>query len=243
MILKTEDFREDLDLLINNIGKNNFAFTRFGDGEMMIINNQFIDLLDKNTGEFKYDPSDASYQLSQSLLSKSFSFEKENYFVGLPCPCCVGWPKHLFMIKACGLPKRNITWANLFVNSNYRYFIEKLPEVFKDKKVHLISNENSTVSEMPFQIYRHYKVGRDAWKNDLQIIEYIKQEITINNYENHIFLFCAGPLSNIACCELFDFNEKNTFIDCGSIFDPYLGLGQTRDYLKGGFDARKKCLW
>jgi hypothetical protein len=53
--------------------KEPFAIVRFGDGEMMLMNKQPIDLMHKGVGEFKYDGSEV-YSKSISMLSESFRF-------------------------------------------------------------------------------------------------------------------------------------------------------------------------
>lgn len=242
-MFKTKNFREDLDILLNKIKDENIAFSRFGDGEMSIIKKQTIDLLDKNTGEFRFSPDEKKYNIPYQLLAKSFTTNMKNYYISISCPCCVGQTKHLEMLKASGLDRQKITWANLFVNSNYYYFMTNINKFLKDKEVYLISNKNSKIDRMPFNIRGHYPVGADSWLNDLGLIDEIKSDINKNNIKNSCFLFCAGPLSNIACCELFGYNNNNTYLDCGSVFDVLLGLGKTRGYLRGEKTLQKTCIW
>jgi DNA repair photolyase len=42
---------------------------------------------------------------------------------------------------------------------------------------------------------------------------------------------------------LWNINKKNTYIDIGSILDPYLQLKLTRGYLRGAETVKKICTW
>ena len=97
-MFKTKNFREDLDILLNKIKKENIAFSRFGDGEMAIIKRQNINLLNKNTGEFRFSPNEKKYDVPYKLLKKSFTTNIDNYYISISCPCCVGESKHLEML-------------------------------------------------------------------------------------------------------------------------------------------------
>jgi hypothetical protein len=241
---KDRSFRGDLELIINKIEKNEkFAFSRFGDGEMIIVNDQPINLLNKNTGEFRYIPNDLRYAKSRELLINSFTYQSKNYFIGISCPCCVGVSNHEYMATKSGISPTNLTWANLFVNSNYFYFMTRLFKKLKGEKVVLISNELSNTNNFPLNLYREYSVGRDSWLHNLSLVDEIKEFIQKEKLKDCYFLFCAGPLSNIACCELHKFNEENYYLDCGSIFDDMLGLGKTRGYLNGASTLKKTCIW
>lgn len=236
-------FRKDLEFLLDKIGKDPFTFTRFGDGEMIIMNDQPIDLLHKNTGEFRYIPSDPRYAKSRELLINSFTHKSRNYIVGVACPCCVGVPNHEAMVAKSGIHPANLTWATLLANSNYFYFMTNFFKKLKGRKVVLISNKLSNLNNFPLNVYKKYSVGRDSWLHNLGLVDEIKELIRKEELKDCYFLFCAGPLSNIACYQLHEFNRENYYIDCGSVFDDLLGLGKTRGYLKGWDTLRKTCVW
>jgi hypothetical protein len=238
-----KSFREDLDIFFDKIEKEHISFTRFGDGEWTIIRKKYINLLNKDNGEFMYCPTEVAYAEPYRLLKKSLTHQAENYYVGLCCPCCAGSFEHVVMKKRSNQKIGHVTWANLFANSNYSHFLTKITEFLKDKSVFLISNEKSNVEKFPLKVEKHYRVGSNSWLRNLDLIETIKKDIVDSKIENSYFLFCAGPLSNIACCELFEFNNKNTYLDCGSVFDDLIGLGKTRGYLRGSDNLSKTCVW
>ena len=71
-----KNFKTDFDIFLNRVkNKENFTITRFGDGEMMIINGKSLNLLSKGVGEFAYDSNNEKYVNSRDLLKKSFTYQ------------------------------------------------------------------------------------------------------------------------------------------------------------------------
>jgi len=100
------------------------------------------------------------------------------------------------------------------------------------------------VHNLPFKPTNVLRVGTDAWRNNYDVLEKIGKLIQKDAVENEIFLFAAGPLANILTYELWKYNsEKNTYIDIGSILDPYLELKLTRGYQLGAQTLQKICTW
>jgi len=239
-----KEFGLDFKKFLNKIkNKENFAITRFGDGELSIIEGKGLNLLNKGNGEFAYDPNNKKYNLSRELLSESFTYSEKNYIIGISCKCCVGEEKHNYMKKHSNQKEENLTWANIFVNSNYHRFVNELLPVLKEKKVHLVCHETSNTNNLPFDVKMVYKVKSDAWLHNLDLISTLKTMIDDKNIVNEIFLFSAGPFANILVQQLYKHNKNNTYLDIGSVLDGYLGLPLTRGYLKGASTLRKVCIW
>ena len=237
-------FRGDIEFFYNKlVNKENFAITRYGDGEMIIMTNRYINLLNKNTGEFKYDPKDKTDSFSRDELLKSFQHSSRNYFVGLPCSCCVGSDKFEWMKESSHQSERNLTWANIFVNSNYHFFMEKFIPIFDSTDTYIVCNKHSDTSKLPFGVKGGLPVGTNAWKEDYHIIDELKKFISDNDIENSIFLFAAGPFANILVYELHSSYPNNTYLNIGSTLDSHLGLGKTRGYLNGAETLEKVCIW
>jgi hypothetical protein len=72
-----------------------------------------------------------------------------------------------------------------------------------------------------------------------ELVKYIEE----NNVKNHMFLFCAGPFSNILIHECFKISSNNTYLDMGSTLDSMMSLGETRGYLRGADTLNKVCIW
>lgn len=232
--LKT--FYKDFEKFHNKIKEGiHFSLVRYGDGELCIMEGNKINLLKKGAGEFAYSPNDYKYEKARKLLIESFKHRNSNYFVGIGCKCCIGLEKFNQMKELSQQSESNLTWANIFVNSNYKYFISELLPTIKDKKIVIICNNKSKIDNLPFNNFEVYRIGKDAWINNTDVFDKVK------NITDAIFLISAGPLANILIYKLHGSN--NTFLDIGSTLDPFLKLPITRGYLKGKETINKTCVW
>lgn len=210
-------------------GKN-FAFSKFADGEWNALLGN-----DVNNGEFE----SSKYHIKQrALLLKALRFQNPNYYVGISCSCCQG-SDHEKMKFSSGQKENNLTFANLWVNSNYELTKNLLFDLIGTKKVVLFANEKSTIHTLPFHIEKWFKISNNAWVKDLSILE----TFPIYEYKDFLFLFAAGPFGNICIHKFWCSNEHNTYLDIGSALNPFLNsAGFERGYFKGQ-NAAKFCIW
>jgi GT2 family glycosyltransferase len=240
-------FRGDLLKIIDKLNNNiPFTLTRFGDGEMMIIENTAIDLSKKFHGEHAFNPKDSKYQKLRAEMIEAIRYKSSNYYVGLPCPTCVGNEKSKKMYNFCEQSDLNVTWATLFVNSNYDTFESKFPNSIKNKEIVLVCHKNANTTYLKtnnYNILKEFRVGANAWYNDYDMIE------NIINYSkklnpNTVFLFMAGTFAKICMYKIHKERQDLFLIDIGSSLDLKLSLGETRNYLKNNHKNRKKeCAW
>jgi hypothetical protein len=233
----TNSFRGDCEFIFNKLrNKDNFSFSKFADGEFLILINQKITNIDGWT----FDPEKDYY--SRELLIQSFLNEDKDYYVGISCPCCQPYPHVKWMRDQ--LKNKNVTWANLFVNSNHDFFVENYIKEFKEWKVNLISNEKAKVENLPFELETFTPIGIQAWKDQLNLISVL--EDLVKSVNNQLFLFCAGPFGNILAHKLQLANRNNTYLDIGSTLNGYILDNPNRDYLtnknKESF-KNKICIW
>lgn len=242
--MRTRDFHIEYDYFLSKLkNKENFALSRYGDGELEIMLGNNINLLSKGNGEFKFDKNNSEdLQKSRELL-KAYQHSDDEYYIGIGCKCCVGESKFKSMKDLSKQPESNLTWANIFVNSNYRRQNEELIPTLKERECVLVSNKNSKIDGLPFELNNHFTVGRNAWIDNYELIDTIKSHIDNNEIKNTVFLISAGPLANLMTYNLWKFNKNNTYIDIGSIFDEYLKLKITRGYQLGRDTLNKKCVW
>jgi len=232
----TDSFRGDIEFIFSKLkNKNHFAITRFGDGEMSIMENRKLNLLGKN--EFNFQ----GQEYLRNQLIESFTLNLPNYFVGVSCPCCVGQVASDLMKKKSNLPDYKLTWANIFVNSNYSFFKQKIISTFSNYKTHLIAQGKT--NDLKFNVDYFYPIGPDAWINNINVYDNLKNNIIENNIKNELFIFCAGPFANILISKLYREFPCNTYIDAGSVFNIELGIGANRGYLKGADTLNKVCTW
>lgn len=231
--LKT--FDGDIVKILNKVkNRDKFAFSKYADGEYKILINQPI----TNCDGWKFDPKNNSREYK--ILLESFEYKHDDYYVGISCPCCQPNESVKWMRENVG--SENITWANIFVNSNYKYFIDNfIPEFNKwDSRVILYANKSGINKELPFKVDKYIPLNINSWKEPelSQIIE--KSKLYSDEENGQLFLFSAGPLGNILTYTLHLHNKNNTYIDIGSTINPWI-VGNNRSYLKG--KNNKTCTW
>ena len=144
------------------------------DGEFHILANGAI-----NNGEFWFEPDkDQDYR---KQLIDSFQCEDEGYVVGVSCRCCIAGDKiHNWMKTNSKQPESKLTWANIFVNGNYDYYLSNMVPLYKEYDVYLVSNDASSLDRLPFKVKKHFKIGKNAWNKDNNlkndIVKYIEKE-------------------------------------------------------------------
>lgn len=225
-------FEEELLKLHKKLSnKDIFSFSKYADGEWAIMNK-----ISLNNGEFK---SEYSQDFYREKLIESFTYKDENYIVGISCECCQGL-EHDKMKKFSQQSEENLTFANIFVNTNYPLYKSLFIEEYKKNDIYLICNKNSKIENLPFKVEKSYLVGFNAWVNNYNIIEDIIEE----NINGKLFLFCCGPLGNILAHQLYKANKNNIYLDIGSTLNPWLqSEGFKRDYYSNGYFSNRICTW
>lgn len=251
------DFYKLLDLL--KAGES-FAFNRFSDGELYILQGKEL-ILDSQQVKVGERVTDGRYQhedhkrfhpeehsFYRDRLIDAFKFHKHNYFNGLSCRCCVGEEDFRWQVDFLGSSDPNFTWANLLVNGNYPKFIREMYPVFNNYRTVFVCNEKADLSVLPFLV-KDFRVGYNAMINDYGLIETMKNWIDENNVAGHLFLFSASSFSKMAIHQLYEHCDKNTYIDVGTTLNPFMNMRLDRTYLRefwlGGrtTDINKICIW
>ena len=213
--------------------RKHFAFSKYADGEWAAMTGRLL-----NNGEF-FTKDDKDTKVSVELLIRSFQYKDDNYYVGISCPCCQG-RAHYDMKTQSLQDESNLTFANLFVNSNYSYYRDNFIPEYGNWKVNLVAHEDSNISKLPFEISKFFPIKKNAWVENLNLIGEMKKLKT----EDELYLFCAGPFGNILTHQLWDNNKRNTYLDIGSTLNPFLETeGFKRGYLHGSDDLNKVCVW
>lgn len=260
-----KDFNETFFLFLKKLqDKENFAFVRFSDGELDILQNLYVELSsnkvvrgDDILAQKPYPKEDhklfdpKQHQESRQKLLKSLKFVKKNYYKGLSCPCCVPQNRVVELLNFCDLDDdEHICWANQFVNSNFIYFQDYVvKEIKKRDDIVLIANESVELDKVEFKVKKFFPVGYNCFVNDLHLIDEIKEYIRENKIENHLFLFSAASLSEILIYELYKDFPNNTYLDIGTTLHKQMGLSISRDYLISYYnkvphiDLYKKCIY
>lgn len=254
-------FAGDFDKLLGFLKSHEpFAFNRFSDGELFILQNKEL-ILDANqvkvgekVGKALYQAEDfkhfdpALHSFHRERLVDAFRFQAKNYFKGLSCRCCVGEENFDWQLKFHGAEDHNFTWANLLVNGNYPRFIHEMYPLFTSFKTVVVCNEKADVSVFS-SVVKSFRVGSNAMINDYGLIEDMKQWIAQFDIKGHLFLFSASAFSKLAIHQLYAFSNTNTYIDMGTTLNPFMRMRIDRSYLRAFWlgarhdDIEKTCVW
>lgn len=242
------------------LDKENFAFARYSDGEMFILQNVETKLdnnliqigTKKMTGP--YQKSDFKHfnpeihQFYREKLIDAFKHRQQNYYKGISCSCCVGKENFNWQLELHGGDDESLTWANLWVNGNYPLFMFYVFPLLYSRDCVFIGHETADVSKLPFFV-KDFRVGYNAMINDYEKINDIKSWIKDNNIKNHLFLFSASTFSNLAIHELFKEYPNNSYVDIGTCLTPMIRMPTERAYLQAFWnysnhpDIQKLCVW
>jgi hypothetical protein len=236
-----KSYKQDIKIIHNAISnKENITFSKYCDGEMAVMENTNI-----NNKEFWFNPNSMIDISKRKALLDSIKFKHPQYFVGIMCAKVFGLESHRKIKNISEQQEEHLTWADIFVNSNYQFFVKNIVPLFMQRNVVLFCNKSGKVENLPFKPKHVFAVENNAWEHNWDYIEKTKEFITNNSLENYIFLFCCGPFGNILAYELTKHNTHNTYLDIGSTLNPWLqSAGFERHYYMGdNFFSRLTGEW
>lgn len=225
----THDFGDDCEKVISMLVDDEpFALGRYGDGELSILRGDPI-----GNAEFQWDASGKDFQ---DQLTTAFRHHDERYFAGICCPCCVHpnlveWQKSM-----TGRDDRYLTYNNIFVNANYPKFLRLFANVLVKRNPIFFCNTEAKEVEGWCKV----SVTNNAWRYWDMYIEDV--ESLARDMDGQLFLFAAGPLSEVLIYYGWKANPSNTYVDIGSVLDPLILGRQSRRYLMGG-NIDQVCRW
>jgi len=241
-----KDFTQEFNKLLNLVTEcTPFSFARFSDGEVTILRNKACVLANdyfiqedmhgsqkNNVPEETYNKEEqkefypGKHEFFRRKLLESLLYKKKNYFKGIPPQNSLdGKLSWEFCLDLHGRDDlSHLSFANVMINNNYKRFILECLPVFKNKKIVLIANENSTFENLPFSVSKFFPIGSNCMINNYYLIDEIKEWIKDNSITNHLFLFSASSLSNLLCHALYEQYPFNQYLDIGSSLGPLLGL-------------------
>lgn len=234
-ILKTDYVGSDdqYKFVINNLKDGiPFAYARFNDGEMMGI--------DKIGSVVARGDQHVNEELHTSLID-AIKYTQLNYYVGIPCEICFPYYNKLanelvgdydYKVSAVALTNRN--WAK---------FISELGDVMVGKDVRFISGDDQDLTflekNLNFNIINHTKLtSKNSWGEIEKLTNYISD---VKGGE--VVFISLGPSSRILVRKWFEINPNATYIDIGSILDPFTRNVWYNCHMgwQNGFNMTKKC--
>lgn len=236
-----KSFANDIAFFANKLkNKENFSFSKYADGEWAVIKNEPI-----NNKEFWFDPNSDEDQQRRQALIESFQYKHPNYYVGISCPCCQGIDTFNEMYQFSGQDEDHLTWANLWVNSNYQYYLSNVLPLYRNREVLLFCNERGKIEKLPFRPEAIFHLRDNSWEENWDVIDTVKKMLSKCRQKNFLFLFCCGPFGNILCHEFTKHNDQHTYLDIGSTLNPFLQSANfDRHYYMGNnVFSNLTCQW
>lgn len=257
--MRIKEFKSDFYYLLDKFkSKENFAFLRFSDGEMFMLQDKEIILSNKQVkvegvvdaagpGHPEYDAKNfdpQQHSVFRDYLITSFLHNQNNYFKGISCKCCVGDTNFNWQLENLDGDHDNLTWANLLVNSNYPLFMKEFYPEIKTRGAYVICNEKADLSNLDW-VKKDFKIKDNSFSNLSPILE-IKDFIQQNSLVDQVFLFSASSFSNVAQYELFKEFPNNTYIDIGTTLSYEFKIPSKRGYLDQYYNNQQvtgNCIW
>lgn len=226
---------KEYDYFMNKIlNGDNFMLLRYGDGERSIMMGK------KVVAQEGWTSPEEITNLGRALLS-TLNHDEENVYYGISCPCC---DSSAYFWYCQNIKSKNKTFANMFVNRNYRRFINDFEKIRRDAIV--IANKSGVNNKIGnLNILKYYPVGdscQDFWNKEAEImLKNIVEEF--GSRENLLYVVSAGPLSEPILHYLYDNNPNNCYIDFGSCLDRYIHKEDTRPYTDPNSDYGRRNCW
>jgi hypothetical protein len=258
-------FDSHFDMFKKKLTENeNFAFLRFSDGELYVLQNKRLELnsdhfiIGDSVGHSWYGKEEQKkfipeeHQFYREKLIESLKCKKNNYFRGISTKPNVDEETFKWQLDIAGGDDDTMTWANLFIESNYHRYLTEMVPIFKTKKIIMVVNKSANLEKLGFNIVKDFRVGDNCFINDYNIIEVIDEYINHNNIEGHLFLISAASLSNLIIHQLYEKFPNNTYLDIGSTLNPLMSLDGwkgSRAYLREYWlnenrnNLSTKCEW
>jgi len=223
-----KDYKKEIKFFYNKILENKkFALSKFADGEWASIRGETIPAAN---GEWVTNGNEPIFDLVRKELSDSLTYKDSDYYIAI-CPC------YKDTIKYSGQLESNITYANIFVNSNYEFYKKHYINLYKERDIHLVTHKNTNLDNLPFKVEKFYPIEYNAWILNRNLPQIILEE----NLKDKLFLFAAGSFANILAHKLWMNNKNNIYLDVGSTLNPWTQIERLkRDYYMGNKEL--ECL-
>lgn len=216
-----KDYKKEIEVFYNKLLSNEkFALSKFADGEWGAIKGTYFF---PANGEWEANGDNPLFQIVRKELIESLQYKDPNYYVAI-CPC------YKEAIEFSGQDESNITYANIFVNSNYNFYKKHYIELYKERDIHLVTHRNTDLTNLPFRVEKFYPIDYNAWVVNRDLPE----EILESDPKDKLFLFAAGSFANILSHKLWKHNKNNTYLDIGSTLNIWTKVERLqRDYYMG----------
>ncbi len=190
-----------------------FAFSRWGDGEWLNIRKEPGMNCD---GNYYY------HGLGDEL--KKIAETRQDYYMGAQ-----DYKLYNLLSDVENYPNQDWIDADVFHKASTDGKLLPLIDVLRDK--HVVYIGNKSLLDLPF-INEFIEIPyNNVWRLQNSLLTSIRSTFLTGEAEHKVYLFSAGMATNVFIDILWKENPRNTYIDVGSVFDPYVGR-ITRSYHK-----------
>lgn len=242
---KIPDAVEHLNNVKNKLkNKEPFTFIRFSDGETEILKNRYLEIvpgktvfrgkeIKNNFPQFdskKFDPS--IHQNIREDLLNSAKFKADNYFKGIPTSHNKAIDDRDMMVDLNGGLDNSITFADLFLNSNYQKYLNEIVPLFESfENIIVIANYRAKPIDI-LNKAKHISIPDNFFENYDDVLEDVMNNLT-DIQAGTLILSSASSLSNIIGYKLFLIRKDITFLDIGTSINSLLSMDdKIRSYHK-----------
>ena len=242
--MMTQDFKGDFfEIMRMIVETDSMAFSRAADGEANVLKNNTIG--NKDGWLYRKDKN----LIFRADLRKSMQCIDPGFIYGISCTCC-DVANHNYLLELLKTDRSQMTFSNMWVNANYPLFKEHFFKTLKaaNKDIVICTNEKAKIRniEAYFPIKDFIPIPGNCvayWEKNR---DYIRALLDLHGStrENTIFLFAAGPLSEILIYELWLVNPRHIMLDIGSSIDPILFNRKSRIYHDDRSEfSQRVCTW
>lgn len=205
-----ETYKQIIKMLLTDVP---FKFARYGDGEIFCMDGK----VGHNCDHHEYFP-DLGLALHEAV-------KNANYMVGLQ-PLSIFENHNIDYFRHL-----NLYNADVLHNASIKKDLQKFFDALWFRRVILVGPEYLSSLDLDSV---HIKIPRvNCWQKFDDVCSFIKVEIDFwkeKMNEPSVVLLCASMMSEVIIDKFRD--SDSTFIDCGSVFDPYAGVRSRRYHQK-----------
>lgn len=239
-----QDFKEDFFETLRLISESDsMALSRFADGEANVLKNNTIG--NKDGWLYKKDKN----LVFRADLRRSLLCTDPGFIYGISCTCC-DEENHKYLLENLKADRENLTFSNIWVNANFPLFQKHFfPALLAAKKeIVICTNKKARIENLqalipvrdfipiPGNCVEYWEKNRDFVRGLL--------DLKGSTSRDRIYLFAAGPLTEILIHEMWQINPKNILLDIGSTLDPLLFRRKSRVYHREDSPfANRVCVW
>lgn len=242
---KIPDAIEHLEIVKNKLqNKEPFTFIRFSDGETEILKNRYLEIVPGKTvfrgQEIKnkfpqFDSKRFDPELHQNIredLLEAAQFKAENYFKGIPTSSNNAIDDREMMIEYNSGLDNSITFADLFLNSNYAKYLEEIVPLFESfEYISVIANYRAKPTGI-LKKAQHITIQDNFFANYDEVLNECMEKLK-NIPTRSLVLSSASSLSKILGHKIYLIRPDITFLDIGTSINNLLSLDHNiRSYHK-----------